>query len=69
MKQAMHFDPTEGITIEVQDERNGNVLGWVKREGTLWRAKSAMGRDMGLYNSPHSAILDMAGSRVRTGTG
>lgn len=63
----MMFDPLGGITIVVQDE-DERTLGWVKREGTLWRATNVMGRDLGLYNTPQIAVLNLVrGRSVRTG--
>ena len=64
----MMYDPMGGITIVVQDE-DERTLGWVKREGTLWRATDVMGRDKGLYNTPQIAVLNLARVRpIRTGT-
>jgi len=65
---TLQFNDLGGITIVVQD-KDERTLGWVKREGKLWRAKAVTGIDKGLWNSPQVAILNVAGNRVRkTGT-
>lgn len=60
----MRFDPLGGITIVVQDETTGQVFGEVKREGRLWRGTTITGHDLGLFASPQTAILEVAGNRV-----
>jgi hypothetical protein len=67
-QNQMMFDPLGGITIVVQDE-DERTLGYVKRDGTVWRATDVMGRDKGMYNTPQIAVLNLVrGRALRTGT-
>ena len=63
-QSQMMFDPLNGITIVVQDE-DERTLGYVKREGTVWRAIDVMERDRGLYNTPQIAVLNLVRGRAR----